>query len=177
MRWLKRGSRGVSKIDMFRWSDWPAEFTYSNHPNFATDFPKLLPHLCANDVSGRTEEYNCIAWAAGFATEWWEPDEFFQYYWPDGIERKYTLLAFKDAYRTVGFEDCESSALEPRFEKIAIFTRKGSPLHAARQLPTGIWTSKFGIYEDIQHLTLESVSGPLYGIPHVYMKRSIRSIR
>jgi|SRR5579871_1032472 len=156
---------------MFRWSRWPQEFTYSVHPNFSADFPNLTPQLCANEVSDATPDYNCIAWAASSSTEWWEPDQFFQYYWPDGVAREYTLKAFMDAYRTIGFGEAKSSGLEQGIEKIAIFTRNGFPTHAARQLPSGLWISKLGEFEDIQHETLHCVSGPLYGIPQVFMER------
>jgi hypothetical protein len=98
---------------------------------------------------------------------------FQQYYWPDGVPRAYTIAAFIAAYNTMGFEKCENAFPEPGMEKIAIFTRRGTPTHAARLLSTGFWTSKLGPYEDIEHETLDSVSGPLYGIPQVYMRRRI----
>jgi hypothetical protein len=158
---------------MFKWSRWPPEFTYSTHPSFTADLPNLLPHLCANEVSAATTDYNCIAWAAAVETDWWEPDQFSQYYWPDGVERKYTVKAYTEAYRTIGYEVCDSPEQEPGFEKVAIFSIQGWPTHACRQLRNGLWTSKLGQLEDIQHETLDCMSGPLYGIPNTYMKRRL----
>jgi hypothetical protein len=44
------------------------------------------------------------------------------------------------------------------FEKIALYADKnGLPSHAARQLPSGTWTSKLGPMEDIEHLMLEAL--------------------
>jgi len=66
-------------------------------------------------------------------------------------------------------------ALEAGVEKIAIFAKERNavmvPTHAALQLPTGVWTSKLGDFEDIEHLTIDAVNGPVYGRPVAYMKR------
>lgn len=45
--------------------------------------------------------------------------------------------------------------------------------HAARQLPTGKWTSKLGRSEDIEHTTPEAVSGTTYGAMVCFMGRAI----
>lgn len=167
------GYNGGARTAMFKWASWPPDFTVSTTPDFPTDFPNLQPYLCEGDLSDATKDYNCIAWAAADSTNRWEPDPLFQWYWPDGVERKYSLAAFHAAYRTVGYEICNDGSLEVGFEKIAIFTLDGFPKHAARQLPNGNWTSKLGDFEDIQHCTLGCLSGPLYGSPQSYMKRPI----
>lgn len=46
--------------------------------------------------------------------------------------------------------------------------------HAARQLPSGQWTSKLGKSEDIQHESAEDVSGGVYGEVVEFMKRPIQ---
>jgi hypothetical protein len=54
------------------------------------------------------------------------------------------------ALATLGYQLCEGDALEPAFERIALFAdADGRPTHAARQLPSGLWTSKLGKAEDI----------------------------
>lgn len=158
---------------MFKWASWPPEFTLSVTPSFLHDFPNLRPHLCANDVSNATREYNCIAWAASDSSARWEPDPFSQYYWPDGVPRVYTIQAFISAFQSVGFEVCPNGDPETGMEKIALFTRSGDPTHAARRLLNGNWTSKLGDFEDIEHVDLYCVSGPLYGAAQVYMRRKI----
>jgi hypothetical protein len=55
------------------------------------------------------------------------------------------------AFGTLGYVPCESPALEPRSEKVAIYLKNGAPSHAARQLPNGRWTSKLGQRERIEH--------------------------
>lgn len=156
---------------MYKWSKWPPEFTLSATADFGQDFPHLSPHLCEDAVSSATTLYNCIAWAANDVTNWWEPDPLEQYHWPDGVARQYTRDAYIAAFRTAGFEVCESGTPEPNMEKLVIYTLLGDPTHAARLLPNGNWTSKLGAYEDIQHTNLDCLGGPLYGRPHVFMKR------
>ena len=158
---------------MFKWAQWPPEFTLATTADFGRDFPNLRPHLCEDDVSPGTHSYNCIAWAASDTTAWWEPDPFYQYYWPDGVMRDYTLSAYISAFRTIGYELCDDGTPESNVEKIVIFTLGGRPKHAARLLQDGNWTSKFGDFEDIKHADLGCVSGPLYGSAHRFMKRPV----
>jgi hypothetical protein len=155
------------------WTKWPSEFTLSATPDFSRQFPHLEPRSCVDGLSPATRSYNCIAWAASITTERWEPDPFFQYYWPDEAPRNYRLEAFIAAFRARGFEFCADGSLESGREKIAIYTLNGIPQHAARQLANGNWTSKMGDYEDIQHLSLLAVSGPFYGIANIYMARKL----
>lgn len=116
--------------------------------------------------------YNCIAWAAGDTSRWWEPDSWNLRYWPADVPRDYTLQAYVEAFRWLGFVECPDASLEEGWEKVAIFARDdGTPTHAARQLPDGTWTSKLGQLEDIKHYQLEQVSGEHYGQPVVILRR------
>jgi hypothetical protein len=55
-------------------------------------------------------------------------------------------------FTALGYAVCEGEAAESGYERIALFAlADGKPTHAARQLPTGRWTSKLGIAEDIEH--------------------------
>lgn len=103
-------------------------------------------------------EYNCIAWAAGEDDRWWWPDAEGVSYWPAGVPREETLLAFTAAFATLGFAPSTHPNLEPKIVKIAIYARSGLPTHASRQLPNGNWTSKLGQAEDIEH-TLAGLVG------------------
>jgi hypothetical protein len=158
---------------MFNWSNWPPEFTFCARPEFPHQLPNLRPHLCANVVSEATHEYNCIAWAAGDTTAWWEPDIFQQYFWPEGVSRDYSLQSYIDAFRTVGYELCDDGSPEDGMEKIVIYTLNGEPKHAARKLSNGNWTSKLGDFEDIEHVNLDCLKGPIYGSAHKYMKHRL----
>ena len=63
--------------------------------------------------------------------------------------------------------------MEPGFEKIALFaTDQAVPLHAARQLASGRWTSKLGEREDIEH-ALRDLEGEIYGTVVLIMKRPV----
>jgi hypothetical protein len=120
------------------------------------------------------EAYNCIAWAAGDNQQWWWPDEASQpdsAHWPAGALRAETLDAFRQAFATLGYVVCNDDLVEGGFEKIALFALSGSPKHAARQLPSGRWTSKLGPMEDIEH-ELHDV-GMVYGSVVLLMKRPI----
>ena len=77
------------------------------------------------------------------------------------VVREICLRWYVAAFRTVNFEVCADASVEAGVEKIAIYTLSGLPKHAVRQLPNGNWASKLGAYEDIQHINLQCVSGPL----------------
>ena len=67
---------------------------------------------------------------------------------------------------------CNSIAYEEGFEKVAIYIdTHGKPTHAARQLSSGIWTSKLGQLEDIEHSKLDDITGSQYGSVGVILKR------
>ena len=108
------------------------------------------------ETSPATPEYNCLAWAAGETDRWWWPDLMGLYAWPEGVPRRENLEAFVQAYGTLGYEPCDSDALEPAVEKIAIYVDPSSrPTHAARQLRSGKWTSKLGQGIDVEHDALD----------------------
>ncbi len=135
------------------------------------DFPNLTGtnHVVTSPV---TRTYNCIAWAAGSNNRWWWPDTQGQYYWPPSVARTETIEAFIEAYGTLGYVECSKGELEDGFEKIAIYAVAGTrPSHAARQLPNGQWTSKLGGCEDIAHVDVSGLDGPVYGSSVKFMKR------
>lgn len=123
-------------------------------------FPQLTDanHKITSPITSR---YNCIAWAAGVATRRWDPHK--SYYWPKGISRDAKVQTLVMVFQQLGFEECDSANLEPEFEKIAIYGNSGEFEHAARQRRDGMWTSKLGGLQDIDHTTLESMSGGSYG--------------
>jgi len=131
---------------------------------------------CTSDSTAlEAVKYNCIAWAAGIDNEWWWPLSLTGYDWP-GIRREVagqeTIENFVSAFETKGFKTCKHSGYENGFEKIAIYVDdNGHPKHAARLLPTGVWTSKLGDDEDIEHITLRCLEGREYGRARVFLKR------
>ena len=119
-------------------------------------------------TSPQTEKYNCIAWAANDQKNWWWP--IYSGHWPQEAPRENTVRAFIIAYGLIGYSVCDNGDLELGFEKIALYTLNGEPSHAARQLNNGNWTSKLGIWEDIEH-TLEGLTGNFYGVVAQFFKR------
>lgn len=83
-----------------------------------------------------------------------------------------SLDEFGEVFKALGYGVCESSDVEEEFEKVAIYANTEGPSHMARQLPSGLWTSKCGDYEDIAH-TLEALEDSDYGRVAVVMKRKL----
>lgn len=137
-------------------------------------FPKLLgtPYTI---TSPKNTEYNCIAWAVGEDQVFWWPDEWDIAYWPEGVPREETQEAFIQAYGTLGYETCDNNInLEEGYEKVAIYVDDtGKPKHAARQLSSGLWTSKLGQSNDIEH-TLDGLTNSIYGQVGLILKRKIQ---
>lgn len=114
--------------------------------------------------------YNCIAWAASDNTRWYEPDPFGNYYWPEQIERDYTIEAYINLYEFLGYARCDNGNIEEGFCKVAVFANGNMPTHAARQLENGKWTSKLGKNIDVEH-SLFSIDNGIYGQVVQFLKR------
>ena len=144
-----------------------------SHP-IETFFPGLTADIY-RITSPRTPSYNCVAWALGHVETWWWPDPMEQAFWPPGVPRRETVDVFIHTFGTLGYVPCETPEVEPGFEKVAIFVNPaGKPTHVARQLPNGVWTSKLGKLEDIEHTNLDSLSGYQYGSVALFLKRPIQ---
>ena len=117
--------------------------------------------------------YNCIAFAIGDTHNWWEPSGMRIHYWPPGIPPEYSLESYSRAYEIHGYTRCASGELEADYEKIALFVDEfGIPSHASYQLESGIWISKLGEWEDIEHDSLQALEGDdNYGTVAAYLRR------
>ena len=123
-------------------------------------------------TSPANQKYNCIAWAAADANTWWWPrGDPTTIVWPPTAVRELTLDAFTTAFHSLGFVGGADESLEPAIEKVALFADPaGTPTHAARQLPSGRWTSKLGQAVDIEH-ELRALEGEIYGDVASILKR------
>jgi hypothetical protein len=140
----------------------------ANFPNLSKDLYEV--------TSDETNDYNCIAFAAGDNTRWWEPDPHGVYYWPSQIKREYTVECYVEVFESLGYQKCRCSLRKRGFEKVALYHDPvgNSPTHAARQLPNGIWKSKLGGWEDIEHKTLKCLNGRTsYGELVQILKRAV----
>jgi len=140
-------------------------------PSLYKGFPGLKGTEHAK-TSEPTARYNCIAWAADDKFNfWWPKPKALGYYWPKGAPRVRTLEAFAKAFAIRRYEVCADGGHETGFERIAIYAGSdGVPTHAARQLPSGRWTSKLGNLDDIEH-ELRALDGDTYGQPVLFMRR------
>jgi hypothetical protein len=136
-----------------------------------------FPNLTASDYvlkSASSSHYNCIGWVIG-VKDVWDPDP--NYRWARGVYRAASaknvmLVLQKDG----GFLSCEDASLEAGIEKVAIYGDGDRFVHVARQLEDGRWSSKIGMHEDIEHASLDALTGPgdAYGTIVAFMKRDRR---
>jgi hypothetical protein len=132
-------------------------------------FPQLEnePHQI---TSPETDEYNCVAWAAGDTETWWWPSE--DGYWPPELPLLETVENFIYAFQPLGYQPCDDGSFEAGYEKIAIYVgADGRVKHLARQLASGSWTSKLGQAWDIEHQTPQGIECSLYGQATQFLKR------
>jgi hypothetical protein len=136
----------------------------------------LFPNLAVTpyrSTSKKDVAYNCIAHAAGDKSRFWWPVSApggAKAYWPDGAPKQATVEAFVKAFETLGYTKCADGGLEPDVEKVAIYALNGQPKHAARQLPSGSWSSKLGKNIDIEH-SLAGLNGTRYGLVVAFVSR------
>ena len=135
----------------------------------ASNFPYLAPSNHQR-ISDPTDNYNCISHAYGIDNRRMWPMQAPRYWWPAGVRNDEHVDAFVDLFVKIGYKVCQTAEFEVGFEKVAIYTTDG-PTHAARQLPSGHWTSKLGNLADIEHDTLDNINGPLYGSAVRFLRR------
>jgi hypothetical protein len=119
-------------------------------------------------TSPATLDYNCIAWSAGDIEHWWQPGVFWPAATPDD---EYGIGILERAFLSLGFEDCSDGSLELGYEKVALYGSSLFYTHASRQLPNGMWTSKLGRSEDIEHDSPDDIAGGIYGEIAQFMKK------
>lgn len=125
-------------------------------------------------TSPQTNSYNCIAWAAEDDQRWWQPGvpSDLGYYWPTSAPLGYHPDCLIAAFKAIGYELCGDGAPMSNVQKVALYVNSDNRwTHAARQLPSGKWTSKLGKLEDIEHETPEVIGGEPYGSVYCFMAR------
>ncbi len=131
-------------------------------------------------TSVETFRYNCLAWAVGDDSRWWESgvsdDPSVKYYWPAGVPEDDSLRTWMTIFALHGYVQCQDGDLEGGFLKVAIYGTGEDALHVARQQVAGNWTSKLGPNVDIEHESWEELQGDYYGTVLLFMKRPIVSL-
>jgi len=139
------------------------------------DIERSFPRLAGSSYSitiPPSVAYNCAAWAAGETHRWWDPTPEDGYYWPVGVPLSHSVDNLIGAFATLGYQPCSNSEPERGIEKLAIYAdATGWPTHVARQLSSGVWASKLGPSEDIEHASLEALEGAIYGNVVQYLSR------
>lgn len=131
-------------------------------------FPNLIHGQNFDFTSLKTDDYNCVAWATEIDDEWIQFPYDEQNNYDDSI-RKY-ITYFTD----LGFTETNDSRPEENVLKIALYGDKENNFtHVARLRSNGKWASKLGDWEDIEHDTLEVLSGPGYGHPVKLMEKIV----
>jgi len=144
----------------------------SNPQKFFEDFPRLnkFPYPF-NITSPFDVKYNCIAWVVGVNNRWWGP----YHVWPQGCPRETTISAFVQAFAALGYEPCNDGRRERGYEKVALYAKENKPMHAAKQLINGRWTSKLGQDIDIEH-KVKDLEGQCYGKVAMYFRRPMQKL-
>lgn len=135
------------------------------------DFPRLSQEGYAI-ASPADPKYNCIAFAAGDYSRWWEkPYGSPNHYWPPGVNADETINDWIAAFRMLNYEITENSTPDRGFDKVAIYgTETGDATHVAIQRDGQEWMS-LGRGNDIAHRTPESLESECYGKVLVFMRR------
>ena len=140
-------------------------------------FPKLKRDKNFKVTSPATRRYNCVAWASGYDNKWEWPSIIPELkskddYWPEGVEDSTSIASFIDNFKSKGFEVTDNLSYDPTKYKVALFSLNGDCTHACRLMADGVWTSKLGYYQDIQH-SLKSLEGKYYGKIYCVMSKDI----
>ena len=142
-------------------------------PSWARVLVKEFPRLYDEGfeiVDQPSDLYNCIAYAAGDISKWWDLGE--DNYWPASATHSDCIESLKEVFATMGFEQCKDDRFEEGYLKVALYEDNDGWQHAALQTATGRWRSKMGEGPVIEHLSPESLSGGMYGNPTIYMRRA-----
>ncbi len=141
-------------------------------------FPGLRYDSEFRITSPSNPDYNCIAWALGKDDCWMWPEQDADgvSVWPENSLGQTSIQAFVEAFECLGFERCDNADAEDGVLKVALYCYPNTDecTHASRQLKNGLWTSKLGESNDIQHSSPYTIQGRYYGnVACVLRRRSI----
>ena len=140
-------------------------------PSWAHLLNRAFPRLSSEGfqiVDQPSDQYNCIAYAAGDLGKWWDYNSI--HYWPAHAARSSGIESLVELFAGLGFERCDDSSAENGYQKIALYQQQGLWTHAAVQ-QNGRWRSKMGRGPVIEHYSPDSLSNGAYGELRRIMRR------
>ena len=124
------------------------------------DFPRLIGKEF--DLSDESFNYNCLAFALGDHSQWWEPPMAPGQYWPPGFSDDVSIQTVEKIIRVHGYtKELELDSM-PETEAIAIYGIGGEWAHFAK-FSSGKWKAKLGWGHDVQGVSLSDMEVPIYG--------------
>jgi len=154
-------------------------------------FPKLQFDKSFYISSKPNINYNCIAWVGITDNEFWWPEvepynklDGVKYKWPFKIKNSDELKYFIELFSNLGYEGVSNNIKNehPKYRKIALFIKEDKNIsdinnckctHAARQLTNGLWASKLGRKDDIEHSNPYDLEGSAYGKLAIILKKKL----
>ena len=105
-------------------------------PSWAQLLAKAFPRLSSEGfeiIDEPSDRYNCIAYAAGDISVWWDHNE--DHYWPPSATQSNSIESLKEVFIGLGFEQCAESTLEDDYVKVALYEEQGMWKHARHYKP------------------------------------------
>lgn len=93
-------------------------------------FPKLATDKNFKLTSPINPNYNCLAWACHYNDRWMQPPSITPppldsvVYWPEDAKQGMEIECLIDAFRTKGYELCDSWEYEDKYQKVALYVKK-----------------------------------------------------
>ena len=122
-------------------------------------------------VDPPSDRYNCIAYAAGDTSKWWDHTP--RRYWPPYATRSPSIESLQEVFAGLGFGECDDGSLVAGYQKVALYEDDGEYQHASIQMPNGAWRSKMGPGPVIEHRSPESLSRGIYGNATTFMRKVV----
>lgn len=156
--------------------DFPPKYIHALTPDeMSTLWPDLKEGKNFHFSSLKKKGFKCIWYAlmldVGDIDMLWFRDK----YGLDKSRLDHSAKGYGDCFQKYyGFEYCNSAEYEEGWIKVVLYEDRNNDFkHVARVLPNGNLTSKMGNYEDIEHYTMDALSGDEYGYATLFMKKQI----
>ena len=138
-------------------------------------YKRLFPLIIDFELlpNGESYDFNCISHTIGIDDDICWPHIDGDYYWP--VKKETTKECFDLFYEYHGFEKIKflDFSYDPKYTKVALYTKNGIPTHACIQHNYIYWESKIGSAGIIRHDLFE-IEGDSYGqLTQIYKKLKV----